>query len=107
MLKSLQYGLKSVRFPGAKSWNRLPVIIRESQSIKVFRSTMKAHFFATQYYRGAIVCGLCWVRGLPWVSGGEVIFPWGFLLGVATVLHPVWLACEGTSLTFLCITSLA
>ena len=43
------YGLKSVRFAGAKSWNSLPVIIRESQSIQVFKSKTKAHFFATRY----------------------------------------------------------
>ena len=47
--KSLQYDLKSVRFAGAKSWNSLPVIIRESQSIQVFKSKTKAHFFATRY----------------------------------------------------------
>ena len=45
----LQYGLKSVRFAGAKSWNSLPAIIKESQSIKVFKSKTKAHFFATRY----------------------------------------------------------
>ena len=47
--KSLQYGLKLVRFAGAKLWNSLPFIIKESQSIKVFRSKTKAHSFTTRY----------------------------------------------------------
>ena len=35
---TMQYGIKSVRYAGTKSWNTIPIEIRRSPSISTFRS---------------------------------------------------------------------
>ena len=40
---SLQYGLKSIRYLGAKLWNTLPVEIRNAPSKISFKTRLKIH----------------------------------------------------------------
>ena len=46
---TLQYGLRSIRYSGAKSWNEIPYIIKQSPSIMIFRFRLKSHLFSTKY----------------------------------------------------------
>ena len=46
---TLQYGLRSVRFAGAKSWNSISDNIRKSPSIFIFCRKFKSHIFSTKY----------------------------------------------------------
>ena len=46
---TLQYGLRSVRFAGAKSWNSISDDIRKSPSVFIFRRKLKYHIFSTKY----------------------------------------------------------
>ena len=45
---TLQYGLKSIRYLGAKLWNELPAAIRTSSSKLLFKRHLKAHFLNTK-----------------------------------------------------------
>ena len=38
------YGIRSIQYSGSRLWNTLPVPIRDSQSVSVFRSQVKALF---------------------------------------------------------------
>ena len=44
-----QYGLRSVSYYGAKCWNDIPVNIKRSPSVSVFRSKLKTYFFENNY----------------------------------------------------------
>ena len=46
---TLQYGLRSVRYHGAKCWNNISVEIRSSPSAYSFRRKLKAFFFENNY----------------------------------------------------------
>ena len=46
---TLQYGLRSVRYAGAKSWNNIPFNIKQSPSAMSFRRRLKIHLFSTEY----------------------------------------------------------
>lgn len=46
---TLQYGIRSVRFFGAKSWNNIPVDIKTSSSAFSFRQKLKAFLFMKNY----------------------------------------------------------
>ena len=46
---TLQYGLRSVRYFGAKCWNNLPMVIKSSQSACSFRQKLKSFFFENNY----------------------------------------------------------
>ena len=46
---TLQYGLRSIRYAGAKSWNNIPFKIKQSPSVMIFRRAMKVHLFSTNY----------------------------------------------------------
>ena len=46
---SLQYGLKSIRYAGAKSWNSISHVIKQAPTVMSFRHQLKLHFFATNY----------------------------------------------------------
>ncbi len=46
---TLQYGLRSVRYCGAKYWNDTPVEIKQSPSVNSFRQKIKAFLFETNY----------------------------------------------------------
>ena len=46
---TLQYGLRSVRYCGAKCWNDIPVDIKRSPSVKSFRLKLKAFLFEKSY----------------------------------------------------------
>ncbi len=41
---TLQYGIRSVRFTGAESWNSIPTIIKESSTLSSFRYKLKLHY---------------------------------------------------------------
>ena len=41
---SLQYGLKSIRYLGAKLWNELPVELRNASSKTLFKTKLKSYF---------------------------------------------------------------
>ena len=45
---TLQYGLRSVRYCGAKCWNNIPVDIKQSPSVSSFRQKIKAFLFETK-----------------------------------------------------------
>ena len=45
----LQYGLKSIRYAGAKSWNSISHVIKQAPTVMSFRHQLKLHFFATNY----------------------------------------------------------
>jgi hypothetical protein len=46
---TLQYGLRSIKYAGAKSWNDIPFTIRQSPSTMIFRRELKLHLFSTNY----------------------------------------------------------
>ena len=46
---TLQYGLRSVRYCGARCWNDIPVDIKRSPSVKSFRLKLKAFLFEKSY----------------------------------------------------------
>ena len=43
---TLQYGIRSVRFTGAESWNSIPTTIKESASLVCFRYKLKSYLLA-------------------------------------------------------------
>ena len=45
---TLQYGLRSVRFAGAKSWNSISDDIKKSSSVFIFRRKLKSRIFSTK-----------------------------------------------------------
>ena len=47
--KTLQYGLRSINYAGAKSWNDIPSNIKQSASVVIFRRDLKLHLFSTKY----------------------------------------------------------
>ena len=46
---TVQYGLRSVRFFGAKCWNNIPMVIKSSPSARSFRQKLKSFFFENNY----------------------------------------------------------
>ena len=46
---TLQYGLRSVRYFGAKCWNNIPSEIKSSPSAYIFRGKLKTFFFENNY----------------------------------------------------------
>ena len=42
---TLQYGLRSVRYCSAKTWNQIPIGIKRSSSVQTFRQKLKASLF--------------------------------------------------------------
>ena len=47
---TLQYGLRSVRYAGAKCWNNIPYVIKQSPSVTSFRWKLKLHMFSAKYH---------------------------------------------------------
>ena len=48
-MNTLQYGLRSVRYFGAKCWNGIPVEIKKRPSANNFRQKVKAYLFERNY----------------------------------------------------------
>ena len=46
---TVQYGLMSVRLFGAKCWNNIPMVIKNSPSARTFRQKLKSFFFENNY----------------------------------------------------------
>ena len=46
---TLQYGERSIRYTGAKSWNNIPFNIKQSPSVMSFCRQVKLHLFSTNY----------------------------------------------------------
>ena len=46
---TLQYGLRPVRYAGAKYWNNIPFNINQAPSAMSFRRQLKFHLFSTKY----------------------------------------------------------
>ena len=46
---TLQYGLRTVRFAGAKSWNSISDGIKQSPSVFTFCRKLESHIFSTKY----------------------------------------------------------
>ena len=46
---TLQYGIRSVRYTGAKSWSEIPLIIKQCPSKLRFHQQLKIHLFSTNY----------------------------------------------------------
>ena len=49
---TLQYGLRSIRYAGAPSWNNIPSNIKQSTSVMIFRHDLKSFIFSTKYQSG-------------------------------------------------------
>ena len=49
LMNTLQYGLRSVCYFGAKCWNDIPVEIKKSPSANNFRQKVKAYLFERNY----------------------------------------------------------
>ena len=43
-INTSQYGLKSIRYLGAKLWNELPIALRTSTAKFTFKKSLKLHF---------------------------------------------------------------
>ena len=43
----IQYGIHSIQYLGARLWNDLPLLIRNSPSVTNFRKNLKIHFLST------------------------------------------------------------
>ena len=41
---TIQYGIRSVQYSGAKLWNSIPSEIRLSSTVKQFRTKLKKHY---------------------------------------------------------------
>ena len=48
---TLQYGLRSVRYAGAKFWNNTPRVIKQSTTVTNFRHKLKLHLYSTRYHQ--------------------------------------------------------
>ena len=48
---TLQYGLRSARYAGAKPWNNTLINIKKSVTVAIFRQKFKLHLFSTRYQR--------------------------------------------------------
>ncbi len=46
---TLQYGLRSIRYAGAQSWNNIPSNIKQSNSVMIFRRDLKSFIFSVNY----------------------------------------------------------
>ena len=46
---TLQYGLRSIQYAGAKSWNSIPSNIKQSSSVMIFCRDLKLHLFSAKY----------------------------------------------------------
>ena len=46
---TLQYGLRSVRYAGAKSCNSISNVIKQFPSVSIFRRKLKSYIFSTKY----------------------------------------------------------
>ena len=46
---TLQYGLRSVRYAGAKSWSSISDVIKQSPSVSNFRLKLKSYILSTKY----------------------------------------------------------
>ena len=46
---TLLYGLRSIRYAGAKSWNDIPTLIKQAPSSANFRSKLKSHLSSINY----------------------------------------------------------
>ena len=44
-----QYGLRSIHYHGSKCWNDIPVEIKRSPSVNIFRQRLKAFLFENNY----------------------------------------------------------
>ena len=44
-----QYGLRSIRYYGAKCWNGIPVEVKRSPSVNMFRQKLKIFLFEHNY----------------------------------------------------------
>ena len=44
-----QYGLRSIHHRGSKSWNEIPLDIKQSPSVHIFRQRLKAFLFENNY----------------------------------------------------------
>ena len=43
------YGLRSIRYAGAKAWNDVPHLIKLSPTSMIFRVKLKSHLFSSNY----------------------------------------------------------
>ena len=46
---TLQYGLRSVRYAGAKSWNSISDVMKQSPSVSIFCLKLKSYILSTKY----------------------------------------------------------
>ena len=46
---TLHYGLRSIRYAGAKSWNDIPSSIKQSTSVMIFHQDLKLHILSIKY----------------------------------------------------------
>ena len=46
----LQFGQRSIRYTGTKSWNNITLNSKQSPSVKSFRHHLNLHLFSTKYH---------------------------------------------------------
>ena len=44
---TFQYGIRSIQYSGARLWNSIPILIRESPSRTIFVTKLKTHFLSS------------------------------------------------------------
>ena len=44
---TIQYGIRSIQYLGARIWNDLPLLIRNSPGVTNFKTNLKIHFLST------------------------------------------------------------
>ena len=44
---TFQYGIRSIQYSGARLWNSIPILIRESPSWAIFITKLKTHFLSS------------------------------------------------------------
>ena len=84
---TLQYGLRSICFNGAKIWNSIPSEIRNASSVRIFKKNLKYLFLDLIF--SSIFAGCCiWCGGVYFLTisalggpGMEFSPPLHFLLG--------------------------
>ena len=105
---TLQYGLRSICFNGAKIWNSVPSEIRDASSVRTFKTNLKNLFFdsyISQYVRRLLGMYSVWRRyllaisalGGPWWSFPRLCaFCWGTRKMKESRLSLSW--CSGVEL---------
>ena len=78
---TLQYGLRSVRYAGAKSWNKIPCVIKQTTTVRNFcwkiasvlhqLPTIESFLTSSQDYEDVPIGCSVWGCGIMRMAGGQ------------------------------------